>query len=197
MTQADERESERDRAFVSIKELADLLGMDRSHARRYVLRLGYEPEKRRTADSANQLTLTVTRAEAEAIVAKRREQGFLGNGQAVQTDKGFFYLIELVPELSKSRVKLGFADNVQERLGQHRTACPTARLIKHWPCRRTWEPAAIDALTRTECELVANEVFECSDTHSLVCRGDAFFANMPQTSYRVPLAKDSPLRARE
>jgi hypothetical protein len=46
--------------FVSIKELAQRLGMDRSHARRYVLKLGYSFHKRRTSDSGSQLTLCVT-----------------------------------------------------------------------------------------------------------------------------------------
>jgi DNA-binding IclR family transcriptional regulator len=50
--------------YVSIKELAKRLGMDRSHARRYVLTLGSKPYKRRTPDSANQLALTVTATEA-------------------------------------------------------------------------------------------------------------------------------------
>jgi hypothetical protein len=43
--------------FVSIKELAVRLGMDRSHARRYILKLGYAFHKRRTPDSGGQLTL--------------------------------------------------------------------------------------------------------------------------------------------
>lgn len=55
-----------DECYVSIKELARRLGMDKSHARRYVLKLGFKPPKRRTPDSANQLTLTVTAAEAKA-----------------------------------------------------------------------------------------------------------------------------------
>ena len=37
--------------FVSIKELAQRLGMDRFQARCYVLKLGYTFHKRRTPDS--------------------------------------------------------------------------------------------------------------------------------------------------
>ena len=51
--------------YVSLKQLAETLGMDRSHARRFVLRLGYKPVKRRTAESGNQLALAVTAKEAE------------------------------------------------------------------------------------------------------------------------------------
>lgn len=180
--------------FVSLKELAVQLGMDRSHARRYLLTLGYVPQKRRTLDSANQLSLTVTAEEARAIIQKRRDQGFLGSGSLVESDRGYFYVIELVPELSQSRLKLGFAVDVQERLGQHRTACPTARVLKHWPCRRTWEQAAIDSVTRVGCELVANEVFDCPEPDALVERADQFFSGMPEPNRRLSLSPSSPLR---
>lgn len=63
--------------FVSLKQLAAEIGMDRSHARRYVLRLGITPHKRRTPDSANQLTLALTQEEANRVRSQRREQGFV------------------------------------------------------------------------------------------------------------------------
>ena len=132
--------------FISLKTLAAEMGMDRSHARRYVLRLGVEPQKRRTQDSGGQLTLTVSAIEAEFIKSRRNEQGFLENAKPVQNEAGFFYIIQLVPELDPKRVKLGFADDVSVRLSQHRTSAPTAVVLKSWPCKRSWESTVIDAL---------------------------------------------------
>ncbi len=63
--------------FISLKALAAELGMDRSHARCYVLRLGVKPQKRRTPESGGQLTLTVSASEAEFVKSRRNEQGFL------------------------------------------------------------------------------------------------------------------------
>ncbi len=119
--------------------------------------------------------------------------GFLENSKPVDCDTGQFYVIALIPEFSQGRLKLGFATNVSERLSQHRTASPTAKLMKYWPSKKPWERAAMDALTWVECELVANEVFECSDVTALFQRGDKFFANMPAPAYRLPLSKESPL----
>ena len=104
--------------FVSLKQLATELGMDRSHARRYVLRHGVTPHKRRTQDSLNQLTLAVSMHEADLIRAKRREEGFLGSTKPVSKEVGEFYVIRLVPELDPRRVKLGFADDLLSRLAQ-------------------------------------------------------------------------------
>ena len=149
--------------YISLKQLAGELGMDRSHARRYVLNLGVTPAKRRTPESGGQLTLTVSAQEAEFIRHTRGEQGFLDSQKAVTSEAGFFYAIQLVPELSPGRVKLGFADGVELRLAQHRTSAPTARLLRSWPCRRAWERTAIDALSAIGGVLVLNEVFEFQD----------------------------------
>lgn len=73
--------------YVSLKQLADELGMDRSHARRYVIKLGLELVKRRTPGSGGQPALTVSAEEADFVRRTREEQGFLHPGSAVSTEK--------------------------------------------------------------------------------------------------------------
>lgn len=181
--------------YVSIKELARRLGMDRSHARRYVLRLGYSFHKRRTADSGGQLTLCVSSVEAEQIASQRAGQGYGGATVVSVSDVGVFYVIQLVPDLDPRRLKLGFAESLEQRLAQHRTAAPTARVLRAWPCKRIWEPAAIDAVTRQGCRLVLNEVFDCDDPEALIARGEGFFGLLPAPEVRVPVASGSPLNS--
>ena len=178
--------------FVSLKHLADEIGMDRSHARRYVLKLGIQPQKRRTPDSGGQLTLTLTDDEAELVRTKRREEGFLGATRPVDTGVGVFYVIQLVPELDPRRVKLGFADDLKARLMQHRTSAPTAKVVKSWPCKRSWESTAMEALAAVQCRLILNEVFECSSLDALIDRGDQLFALLPAPSNRLELSDVSP-----
>jgi hypothetical protein len=182
--------------YVSIKDLAKRLGMDRSHARRYVIRLGYSFHKRRTPDSGSQLTLCVTGAEADEITSQRRDKGFLASTVVAVSDVGVFYVIQLVPDLAPKRLKLGFAESLEQRLSQHRTAAPTARVLRAWPCKRLWELTVIDALTREGCRLILNEVFECDDPDALLKRGDAFFDMLPAPDVRAPLAGTSPLNLR-
>jgi len=181
--------------YLSIKDLAKRLGMDRSHARRYVMKLGYSFHKRRTPDSGSQLTLCVTNAEADEIVSLRADKGFTASTVVAISDVGVFYVIQLVPDLDPKRLKLGFAESLEQRLSQHRTAAPTARVLRAWPCKRPWELTAIDALTREGCRLILNEVFECDALDTLVKRGDAFFSMLPAPDVRAPLASASPLNA--
>src|SRR4051794_5003756 len=107
--------------FVSLRQLAQALGLDRSNARKYILKQGFRPVKRRTADSGGMLTLSFTKEEAERIVALRREQGYFGAalGNSASEERGVFYVVQVVPDLDPHRIKLGFAADVQERLQQH------------------------------------------------------------------------------
>jgi len=105
---------------------------------------------------------------------------------------GYFYLIQLVPEALPNRIKLGFADNVQKRLAEHRTAAPTAKLLKAWPCKRSWDYAAMDSITRGGCKLVLNEVYE-GEIQGFVERGEHFFSVMPNPDIEKELSEHSPL----
>jgi hypothetical protein len=62
--------------LVTIRDLAQRVGMDRSACRKYVLRLGYKPIKQRTADSSFQMALCVTEREAHAIQTQRAVDGY-------------------------------------------------------------------------------------------------------------------------
>lgn len=179
--------------FVSIKQLAADLGMDRSHARRYVLGLGLKPKKRRTADSGNQQTLTLTSEEAAYVKKKRDEEGFLGSTKPIEKEVGVFYVIQLVPELDPNRIKLGFAENVSQRLAQHRTSAPTATVLKSWPCKRSWEGTIIDALCAIGGKLILNEVFEFTDINKMLSHADSLFEMLPLPDKKMEVATNSPL----
>lgn len=178
--------------LVSLKELAEKIGLDRSNTRKYVLKLGIRPHKRRTPDSRNQLTLAVTKDEADRIIDERETKGFTSSAKIVESDTGVFYVIQLVPEFDTRRIKLGFALDLNERMAQHKTAAPTAKVLKSWPCRRAWELTVMDCLSAANCRLILNEVFECDDLAALLRRGDEFFALLPAPARKRDLSEYSP-----
>jgi hypothetical protein len=106
---------------------------------------------------------------------------------------GFFYVIQLIPEALPNRLKIGYTDNLQKRLAEHQTAAPTARILASWPCKRSWDYAAMDSMTREGCSWVLNEVFE-GDPEGFVRRGHQFFALMPKTDSERKLSEHSPLQ---
>lgn len=91
------------------------------------------------------------------------------------SENGFFYMIALVPEYSRGRIKLGFATNVEERLGNHRTAAPTAELVRCWPCKRAFEKTIIAALSSLGKQ-VRNEVYDFDNVDLIVSKAETLFS---------------------
>lgn len=150
--------------------------------RKYVLSKGFSPFKVRTPESRGQLTLALTQEDAETIRELREKEGFSSYSVPITNGQGHFYVIQIVPDLAPKRVKLGFASDVGNRLQAHRTSAPTAWIATSWPCMRSWELAAIASATRTGCQLVGGEVFDCEDLEALISRCNAFFAIMPDAN---------------
>lgn len=167
--------------LVTVKELAQELKLDRSNMRKYILAQGFDFIKTRTPESRGQLTLALTLADAEAIRELRENQGFMTAGKVViDNGMGWFYLIQLIPDIAPKRIKLGFASNIESRLAAHHTSAPTAKLIKAWPCKKIWERAIIDSVTRIDCQLIAGEVFDCISLIDLTQRCNNLFGLFPQ-----------------
>jgi len=77
------------------------------------------------------------------------------------------------------------------RMAQHKTAAPTAVLVKYWPCKRSWESTVIDGLS-VECKLILNEAYECEDVPSLVAKADRLFDLLPRPDQKADLSNYSP-----
>ena len=166
--------------YITLKILAKELGLDRSNMRKYVLAKGFSPVKVRTPESRGQLTLALTKEDAELVKETRENEGFnFTSPVAASNNDGYFYIIQVAPDLDPFRIKLGFSNDVDARLQAHRTSAPTAKLVSAWPCKRTWEKTVIASITRFGCELIANEVFTCNGVELLIQRAENFFAIMP------------------
>ena len=180
--------------MVGIPEIAKRLSLDGGTVRRFIARENESLKLTLLRGKGDKLLLS--RSDADRLVAayeaRRGPVAEVEEGSPTDDRFGFFYVIQLVPEALPNRVKIGFADNVEKRLNEHRTAAPTARVLKSWPCKRSWDYAAMASITREGCKLVLNEVFE-GDVEGFTERGDQFFAVMPTPSSERELSEHSPL----
>ena len=182
--------------MMSIVEIAKRLRLNSSSVRRMIARDSEALNLTLLRGKADKLLLP--KDDAERLIASyeaRRGAVVVAENDdaAVKYDRyGFFYLIQLVPEALPNRVKIGFADNVEKRLAEHRTAALTAKILKTWPCKRSWDYAAMDSITGSGCKLVLNEVYE-GDVQGFIERADAFFAIMPNPDSERELSEHSPL----
>jgi hypothetical protein len=144
--------------LLKIAEIAKRLGVDLTTVRRLIAK--ESDVLRLTLHRGKGDTLLLSKDDAEKLIAsyEARRGPIAENGESGADAKydryGYFYLIQLVPEALPNRVKIGFADSVEKRLAEHRTAAPTAKLLKSWPCKRSWDYAAMDSITRDGCKLV-------------------------------------------
>jgi len=169
--------------LIAVAELADELGTHRASVFKVVKRLGIQPVKRRDAERGGQRISLVSGAEASAIreaFATGRSSGdeASDDGVVLAADEGWFYLLQLEPEHDPGRFKVGFTTDRDGRLRHHRCSAPFAQYRKQWPCRRTWERAAIDCMTNG-LEQLHTEVFRGPSLDDVLNRGDRFFAVMP------------------
>lgn len=185
---------------IALPDLADELQVRRQSVHRVARRLGIRTNRRRESERGNQLVATVTRNDAatirKEIVGNMRSnpEGDPAKDPLLTTDaeEGVFYLVQLEPDHDPGRFKVGFTTDLEARLRKHRCSAPFATCSKSWPCRRTWERAAMDCVTVGVPQL-HTEVFRAESLNEVVTRGDRFFSVMPPVSGAPETGEDSSL----
>ena len=180
--------------MVGLAEIAKRLKLEVTAIRRFVARQSEALELELHRGKGDKILLSHDDADRVVAAYEARRGPIPTSGQdTAKFDRyGYFYIIQLVPEALPTRVKIGFAENVDQRLNEHRTAAPTSKLLKAWPCKRSWDYAAMDSITKEGCKLVLNEVYE-GDVEGFITRGDQFFAVMPDPDAEKELSEYSPL----
>jgi hypothetical protein len=175
--------------LISVKEFAESNGLLRQTVFKVLKRLGIEPSKSRGGSQNRGQTISyITEHDARSVLEALAPSRNLQNGQeaeetdlpeAALCDIGVFYLLRLEPEHDPNRFKVGFANNLNERLRQLRCSAPYTQVVKKWPCRRLWEKTAIECVT-DGCERLHTEVFRAPSLETVEERCTKFFALMPQ-----------------
>jgi hypothetical protein len=175
--------------LISIIEFAETNGLRRQTVFKVLKRLGIEPTKAR-GDNRNRgqtisyITEHDARKVLEAFTTSRntrdeRDGEMAEFLDAALYDIGVFYLLRLEPEHDPNRFKVGFANNLNERLRQHRCSAPYTQVVKTWPCRRLWEKTAIECVTEGS-ERLHTEVFRAQSLETVEAKCAQFFSIMPQ-----------------
>ena len=189
--------------YLTLDQVAETIGVEVTTVRRALKSIqfttGIEILKGK-AQGRSRRALCVSDNHAQLIIehfrSRQLQTSFASNAEPSvnlsSNGYGFFYIIQLVPELAPNRVKIGYTDNLDTRLKEHQTSAPTAKLIKSWRCKRAWDKAVMDSITRSDCHHVMNEVYE-GNIEAFVLRADGFFNVMPEKNSKIPLSPHSPL----
>ncbi|MDP3860138.1 MAG: GIY-YIG nuclease family protein [Phaeovulum sp.] len=165
--------------MISATELADEMGCRKQTVFKIARRIGVQgrPERREEArgqavtvfgdDEATLIRQNLATTKVEAIPR-----------DSLMSDNGYFYIMQIEPNLDPGRIKVGFASDVDARLRKHRTAAPFSQLLHQWPCKSLWEKTAIEAIC-FNCEKLHTEVFRSGSLSEVIERGNAFFSLLP------------------
>jgi hypothetical protein len=171
---------------IVVVDLADELQIRKQTVFKVMKRLGIQAVKRREYDRRGQVISVIRKVDADAIRddLRRTTSGVrdgsspAGDTRYLSEDSGVFYVAQLESAYDPGRVKVGFTTDIEGRLRRHRCSAPFAQCVKTWPCRRTWERAAIDCVT-TGAEQLHTEVFRVGSVQVVIDRADKFFGVMP------------------
>lgn len=163
-----------DKQYITLKDLAEKLGVDHSNLRKQVMATGLSFIKVKSPRGQPVLALSVEDAEAftetrqTEITEEKRRKDTLGE----------FYAIRLIPEIP-NRIKLGFAKSAKNRARGLKTANPTLTLLNAWPCLESWECRVMDDVTESGCTRIGKEVFDFEDVDRLLRKIDDVFRTLP------------------
>ena len=183
---------------MTFRELADQIGVEVTTIRRNVKRLNLVIRKEKTNSSKGASVHCLSIDDSNKLISyfEGRDRSDYNTDNSSIDRFGYFYIIQLIPEAIPNRVKIGYTDNLETRLQEHKTAAPTAKYLGHWKCKRSWDQAAMDSITREGCQLVMNEVYE-GDIEEFLSRAKQFFNIMPKNSSKPVLSEHSPLKQKK
>jgi DNA-binding MarR family transcriptional regulator len=72
--------------LVTVRDLADAIGIDRSNAFKTLKKLGIPTDKRRSHEARGQFVSVVTVADAERLIEIRRDEFLGGRGQVAYVE---------------------------------------------------------------------------------------------------------------
>jgi hypothetical protein len=187
--------------LLDFRDIAEECKVSYETVRRTIRKIGKELsiEVKRKRNDKGTLSYCLSIEDAEKLMSyfeSRKASLQVDHDESALQRFGHFYVIQLVPEAIPNRIKLGYTDDLKQRLREHQTSAPTARILGHWACKRYWEQAAIDSITRENCTLVLNEVYE-GDVDQFVKRANDFFSLLPDNDHHLELSEHSPMRKKK
>ncbi len=175
---------------VSLKQLAEELGFHASAIRKAVVRRGFTPF--RLSESKNK-PLFLKSEDAylfkQQIESERNDAVVSGIGISPSRIGGV-YFIEVPSYDGAVRVKIGWSDNISDRLSTYRTIIPDLHIRAVWQTTDAWcERAALKCAERSG-RRVHQELFEFEDIESVLLELTDLFSKMGmENKYQELLSK--------
>lgn len=163
---------------VSLKQLAEELGFHTSSVRKAVARRGFVPF---SLSEGKNKPLFLKSEDAELFkqqIENERNNSVVANVGISPSRISGVYFIEVPSYEGTIRIKIGWSDNLSDRLSSYRTIVPDLRVKGFWQTTDTWcERAALKCAERLG-KRVNQELFEFEDIDTVLSELTEFFLKM-------------------
>ena len=160
-----------------LTELAAELGKNATGFLKFVRRRGFEPFKLQEGQNK---PYYLSAQDAEAFLQQAKMEEHLQpvpTKEQVETGLSGVYAVEVPSYEGTIRIKLGWSDNIGERLNTYRTIIPDLRVSRVWLCHANW----YERMTLTWAEKngvqIGQEIFQFEDNREALSSLDDLFAN--------------------
>lgn len=88
---------------------------------------------------------------------------------------GWFYVIQLIPDMKPERLKFGFSKRPVSRLSGHRVSSPTAAILKTYPSAWADETPCIAAAVNEHCIRLTTEAYDVDSIDRVLSECDRYY----------------------
>ena len=157
--------------MIFVNSLANDLSMNKGNLFKLLKKLKIETSSLRSAKHGQQMLSTITREDASKVISYRT--GFF---KEPDSKSPVIYLVQLLPDLSPNRVKIGFTSDMASRIRDFKTTCPDLTVIKTWQCpKHALEPGIVALIITSEDRPISDEVYQLSSLEDTMRRAEEDF----------------------
>jgi len=175
MTDQEDRLTDRP---IRLVDLAAELGYSSASIRKVVRRRGFEPFQLQKGPNK---PYYLSRDDARALREKLEDEKNYRIAQEVRiapSGLSGIYAVEVPSYDGTVRVKIGWSDNIPDRLDTYRTIIPDLRVSRIWPCPNKWSEQMALKWAENNAKRVGQEIFEFRDKLASLAALDELFLSL-------------------
>ncbi|WP_200240371.1 GIY-YIG nuclease family protein [Thiohalocapsa halophila] len=160
-----------------LTEIASALGKNPTGFLKFVRRRGFEPFKLQEGQNK---PYYLTAQDAEVFLQRVKDEERLvpfPETETVSSGVSGVYAVEVPGYDGSTRIKIGWSDNIAERLNTYRTIIPDLRVLRVWLCYADWFERMTLAWAEKNGTQIGQELFEFEDKREALSSLDDLFAN--------------------
>ena len=144
-------------------DIAAKLGVSSAGIRKFVKRRNFEPFKLQEGQSKPWF---LSQKDAEALIERVEEEKIYRIAPDQETAPAGLsgvYAVEVPAYDANIRLKIGWSDNIIDRLNTYRGLVQDLRVLRIWPCSESWAEQMALKWARYNSRQIGEEVFEFED----------------------------------